>query len=169
MNAKDFSTLLEKAVPQLKEGAFLVSGAEGNPMTVGWALFGIVWGKPICTVFVRHSRYSHELMQSNPVFTVSFPSSGEMKAELGICGSTSGRDTDKLQKANLSIRNISNDGKLLSGCKIHFVCNTVAKTEMDMSSVSPEILDRYYNTNQAGMNGDPHTIYFAEILEAYEE
>lgn len=167
MKKVNFFDCMDEIIPELNSGAFLVSGETGNPMTVGWASFGIVWGKPICTVFVRHSRFSHTLMEENTVFTLCVPGTGEMKTELAFCGRRSGRDTDKLSETGLSVLELENGGKALSQCKYHLVCKTVAKTEMDMGNVSPEILERYYNTNQVGENGDPHTIYFAEILDTF--
>ena len=168
MQRISFSKAIGAAAEQLSEGAFLISGDKANPMTVGWATFGVVWGKPICTVFVRHSRYSHELMEKKSTFTLSVPEKGAMKAELGICGRLSGRDVDKLTEANMSVMSNENGGQLLSGCKFHFVCKTVAKTELDMNQIDESILDRFYNTNQATEDGDPHTVYFAEIIETYE-
>ena len=168
METKNFTELIAQATEQLREGAFLVSGDGNNPMTIGWVTFGIVWNKPICTVFVRHSRYSHECMEKKDTFTVSIPKKGESKAQLGFCGSHSGRDTDKLKGANLSLVPLG-DEKGIDGCAIHFVCRTVAKTEMETSGISDDIVKRFYNTNQATEDGDPHTIYFGEIIEAFCE
>lgn len=170
MKSVDFVCLLEKAIPQLKLGAFLISGADrANPMTIGWAQFGIIWGKPICTVFVRHSRFSYELMEKYDTFTVCVPDSGSMSKELAYCGKKSGRDCDKLSDLQLFMSQTQSGGKLLDGCKLHFVCKTVAKTEMDMKNVSKEILDKFYNVNQATSDGDPHTIYFGEIIDAFTD
>ena len=51
-----YRELMGEACAQLPKGAFLM--VEGNPMTIGWAQFGVVWSKPVCTVFVRHSRHN---------------------------------------------------------------------------------------------------------------
>lgn len=152
MDYKAFNGILDTVIPQLKEGAFLLSGKEKNAMTIGWLQFGIIWGKPICTVFVRKSRYSHELMENQNEFEICVPVSGEMKAELSFCGSKSGRDTDKTNVVNSN-----------SKVYVKIACKTVAKTEMDMNNVDESILERYYNTNQATNDGDPHTIYFGEV------
>ena len=47
------------------DGAFLVvkdKKGKVNVMTIGWAMIGVVWGKPMMTVFVRPARYTHELI-----------------------------------------------------------------------------------------------------------
>ena len=44
-----------------------------NAMTIGWGALGTMWSKPCCTVYVRHSRYTHELLDpSLEVITTIF-------------------------------------------------------------------------------------------------
>ncbi len=49
---------IQKFMNRIEEGAFLVvKGKEGtNVMTVGWALIGFVWRRPVMMVAVRTSR-----------------------------------------------------------------------------------------------------------------
>ena len=44
---------------------FLISAARGGRvalMTAGWGLMGILWGKPVVTVYVRPSRYTYDAL-----------------------------------------------------------------------------------------------------------
>lgn len=165
----EFQHLIEAAVRQMPAGAFLVTGDEANPMTVGWAQWGVIWGKPILTVMVRHSRYSHKLIE-NGVFTLSVPAPGAMKDELKICGSKSGRDSDKKALAGLGTVPARENGiPGIAGCAMHFECRTLLKTEVAMENLEPELYKRFYTAGQATADGDPHTLYFGEILAAYEE
>ena len=66
-----------------------------NTMTVSWGGLGTLWNKPVATVYVRTSRYTHDFMDSNDYFTVSFYPE-EFKKQLGVLGSKSGRDMDKM-------------------------------------------------------------------------
>lgn len=91
---EEYRALLDETCGQLPKGAFLM--VDGNPMTIGWAQFGVIWGRPVCTVFVRHSRHTHALLEKSNVFTVSVPAAGTMREALAYCGSHSGRDGDKL-------------------------------------------------------------------------
>ena len=78
-----------------KKWALLTAGNKGsfNTMTVSWGGMGTIWGKPVATVYVRTSRYTHEFMDREDYFTVSlFPE--DYKKILGVLGSTSGRDMD---------------------------------------------------------------------------
>ena len=49
-----------------KEWAFLNAGNmdKFNSMTVSWGGLGTLWGKPVATVYVRTSRYTHEFMDN---------------------------------------------------------------------------------------------------------
>ncbi len=167
---RDISLLLEDAVKQMPLGAFLVTGERHNPMTIGWAQWGVIWGKPVCTVLVRHSRYSHQLIE-NGCFTVSVPRFGERKEELRLCGTLSGRDVDKLQAAGLkTLSPRSNGVGGIAGCAVHFECKTVLKTEVSMDKLDPVLYGRYYDpAREATADGDPHTVYFGEIIAAYRE
>ena len=166
---EDFKDLFKEAETQVKKGAFLIAG--DNPMTIGWCQFGIVWGIPVCTVFVRQSRYTHKMMEGNKCFTVSIPKSDDMKEELAFCGTKSGHDFNKLQELNLALLSPKTEGMQggIRGCAMHFECETVFKTESDLKDMDPSILERYYGSNQATPDGDPHTVYFGKIINAYRE
>ena len=70
------------------KGVLLTCAAEGkvNTMTIGWGTLGIEWGKPIFIAFVRESRYTKELLDKNPEFTVNIPYGQYDKSILSICG-----------------------------------------------------------------------------------
>lgn len=93
INAFDHAETILKV---LAKGAFLTTAAGGrhNTMTIGWGALGNIWGKPVFTVMVRHSRYTHELIEAHNEFTVSFPLTAAFSKALGLCGSKSGRDMD---------------------------------------------------------------------------
>ena len=57
-----------------KKWALLTAGDKDkfNTMTVSWGGLGTIWGKPVATVYVRKSRYTHDFMEDNDYFTVSF-------------------------------------------------------------------------------------------------
>jgi hypothetical protein len=69
----------------IQEGAFLTVAAKHqmNVMTIGWALVGILWRKPVLMVAVRNSRHTFGLIEEADSFTVSVPTKG-MKKELEL-------------------------------------------------------------------------------------
>ena len=74
-----------------------------NTMTASWGGFGHLWNMDVAFVFVRPTRHTFGFMESEEGFTLSFLGEGGRKA-LNICGSTSGRDTDKAKAAGISPR-----------------------------------------------------------------
>ncbi len=156
---------LSETVEQLKKGVFLM--VNGNPMTIGWAQFGILWGKPTMTVYVRKSRYTYALLENADTFTVSVPASGTMREALAYCGSKSGRDTDKMKDLHAPFVNPQFGAQSgFCGCKYHIECAILFRADLDEFSLNDDRLrERYY------LNGDPHRMFVGEILgvtEAFE-
>lgn len=170
MDNKAFSALLLRVNEQLPRGAFLTAGGDiWNPMTIGWAQFGVVWARPVVTVMVRKSRYTHSLMEKTDVFTVSFPREKQMVKELAFCGVRSGRDVNKEKEANLSrLAPRAGGAEAVAGCEIVIECRIVQKQLLDLSTFDPDFRMKYYGSNQALPDGDPHVLYVGEVLAAYE-
>lgn len=147
---------------QLKKGAFLM--VSGNPMTIGWGQFGIIWNKQTFSVYVRQSRYTHDLLDNTNMFTVSVPYEGTMQKELAFCGTRSGRDVDKMNalQASLSPAKFgAQDG--FAGCRYHIECRILFRTDLDENLLEDNaLLSRYY------ADGDTHTMYIGEILGVTE-
>ena len=108
INAFDHAETILKV---LAKGAFLTTAAGGrhNTMTIGWGALGNIWGKPVFTVMVRHSRYTHELIEAHNEFTVSFPLTAAFSKALGLCGSKSGRDMDTVSYTHLRAHETRHD------------------------------------------------------------
>jgi len=144
-----------------REGLLLVSAApDGKPnvMTIGWGTIGIIWGKPIFVVMVRHSRYTHECLEKVPEFTVNVPTP-KMKGIAAFCGSRSGREVDKFAKKGLEALPSANVKPPLVGqCAIHYECRVVHKND-----VVPDALARHILTGNYAQ-GDFHRFYYGEIL-----
>lgn len=71
-----------------------------NTMTASWGGIGFMWNKPVCLCAIRPQRYTHEFAEAADRITLSFLDSNMHKA-LEICGKESGRDCDKIAKADL--------------------------------------------------------------------
>lgn len=145
-------------------GAFLVvrdGGGKPNPMTIGWATLGVIWGEPILTVLVRPSRYTHGLIEENAHFSVNVPFQG-MESALSLCGTRSGRDCDKLAESGLRMEPGRTQGvSILPDCDLFFECETVHKTQVVEKTLDPKVLRSYYGA------GDFHTIYNGRVLHSY--
>ena len=151
------------------KGALLTTKADGkvNTMTIGWGTLGIEWGKPICTVFVRESRFSKELLDKNPEFTLNIPL-GDCREILGVCGSRSGRDMDKIKQLGLTLEEpeqVSVPG--IRELPLTLECKVIYRQEQVLGEMTAEARSRYYPATEQFPEGDVHTAYYGQILDAY--
>lgn len=153
--------LLETLKALAEPGCLLVSqGADGRPnaMAIGWATFGTIWGRPILTVLVRHSRYTWKLLQENPDFTVNVPTSDLAEAVM-LCGTKSGRDLDKMTAAGLSLAPATIvSAPIITDCVVHYECRTIHRNNVEPTDLAEEVLGECY------ARGDFHTLYFGQVM-----
>lgn len=137
-----------------------------NTMTIGWGTVGIEWGRPVFVAYVRGSRYTHQILEQNPEFTVNCPIGDIDKKILGFCGTKSGRDIDKIKELNLHLE--ESEAISVPGIKelpLTLECKVLYRNPQPTENLPQQILDRYYPE----MNGkrDFHYAYYAEIVNAY--
>ena len=104
MKETDILEINENAVKLIgKEWMLITAGnmENYNTMTASWGNIGFLWGKPVATIYVRPQRYTLEYIEREECFTLSFFPEQYRKA-LNICGTKSGRDTDKVKEAGLT-------------------------------------------------------------------
>ena len=153
-----------EAIMQLQKGVFLTvkDGEKLNTMTIGWGNIGFIWGKPIFMVMVRNSRYTAELLQNGKEFTVSIPLNVDLRKELALCGTKSGRDIDKFKECKLTeVKGKVVDTPVISECDLHYECKIVYKQSMESMTLSKDIKEKAY------ANGDYHVMYYGEIVSSY--
>ncbi|MBN1381303.1 MAG: flavin reductase family protein [Deltaproteobacteria bacterium] len=164
MQDVDYMSVAEEAMKQIRKGAFLTvkAGDALNTMTIGWAMFGVIWQKPILMVAVRDSRHTFGIIEKAQDFTVTVPKDG-MAKELAYCGTKSGRDVDKFKECRLETTSSSKaTSPIIKTPGIHYECRIVFKSAMD-----PAFLDSHYDKSLYPKK-DYHTLYFGEILASYE-
>lgn len=128
-----------------------------NTMTIAWGGLGTLWSKPVATVYVKPVRYTHEFMESNDFFTVSFYPEEYRKA-LGLLGTLSGRDGDKVAQAGLTPKAFGS-AVTFQEAKATLLCKKIYRQELDLSAIPDDAVKRYYETEA------PHTMYIGEVLE----
>ncbi len=134
-----------------------------NSMVIGWGLVGSVWGRPIWTVLVRPSRYTYDLIEQTGDFTISVPGP-DMEKACKVCGSTSGRNRDKLGQAGLraaAARKVQSP--IIEGGIIHYECQVLHKSDLAPGALVQEIKTGSYP------NGDFHRTYWGQIVAAYAD
>ena len=130
--------------------------AAGRPdiITLGWAM-PTSGRPPMLAISVGHTRYSHGLIEKGGEFVLAFPSIQLAEACM-VCGSTSGRDTDKIKTANLRTAPAKVvRPPLLEGCLANFECrvrsklttgdHTIFVGEVLASHVDESVSERVYN------------------------
>lgn len=161
----NFTLRLEEAMNFLhKYGAFLTvkDGDIANTMTISWGNIGFEWNRPIFTVLVRKSRYTHGIIERSNEFTVSIPLNDDLKEALAFYGTKSGRDMNKYEIFPLAIEpGKSVSTPIVSDCKLHYECRVVYKQDMNPELISDSVKESNYK------NGDYHTIYYGEIVDCY--
>ena len=136
---------------------FLIRSDKFNTMTISWGGLGTIWGKPVATVYVRTSRYTHEFMDAKDFFTVSFyPES--CKQILGVLGSKSGRDMDKMKESGLTP--VQAGGSMsFKEAEVTLVCRKLFKQQLDVANMLEDVAKAMYE-GQA-----PHDMYIGEIVD----
>ena len=129
-----------------------------NTMTASWGMMGEIWGKEAVTVYIRQSRYTKEFVDSQDYFTLSLFDG--YKKELGVLGSKSGRDGDKISEVGFTIEEVDNQ-PTFSQCKAVLVCKKMYQDDIAIKDMKEDITKAMYQ------DGDQHTMYIAEIVGCY--
>lgn len=142
-----------------KKWALLTAGnnEKFNTMTISWGGLGTLWGKPVATTYVRTSRYTHEFMDQNDYFTISFYPE-EYKKILGVLGSKSGRDVDKMHESGLTAKFLP-ESVTFEEAEVTLVCRKLFVQRLDPENILDEKAKAFYKTDA------PHDVYIGEVVE----
>ena len=91
-----------------------------NAMTASWGGIGILWNKPVATIYVRPQRYTFPLCESADRLSLCVLPE-EYRSALTFCGRNSGRDKDKLKECSLS-SNETDGVKFIEQSRLVFIC-----------------------------------------------
>lgn len=156
-----------------KQWALVTAGTPEhfNGCTVGWGCMGTLWNKPVVAVFLHPARYTSEFLRENDSFTVSFFPESCRKA-LGIMGSRSGRDGDKVSAAGLTPVPLG-DSVGYREASLSFLCRKLYQQPFARAELAPEIQSYYRTRPQAfppDENGEwrPHWVFVGEVVQTFE-
>ena len=106
-----------------KPVALVTAAADGrdNVMTAAWVNAACM-DPPMLAVSVRSSRFTHGLIERGGQFAVNLPGE-ELLEAAELCGSLSGRDCDKFERAGLTREAASRIGApLVAECPLSIEC-----------------------------------------------
>lgn len=150
-----------------KEWMLITAGNKNsyNTMTASWGGIGFIWNKPSTFVFVRDSRYTYEFLQREESFTLSFFPEQYRKA-LTICGSKSGRDTDKVKEAGLTPMETTSGLMSFQEARMIIECKKMFVQELDYENLTEpyksKIMEESYNKEPS-----KHQLFISEIVNVW--
>ena len=159
---------LSEAAPLLEKqmaegGVFMCTAAGGvqNVLTIGWGGLNVFFGHPCILAPVRESRHSFTLLAQNPAFTLSVPLH-DMKEQLAVAGSKSGRDMDKfsghgMTAAPAQVVNVP----IVAECELHIECEPMGTLTQSADTLPQDVLDRFYASR------DMHTFFLGKVVKCY--
>ena len=129
--------------------------SRANAMTASWGGVGILWNKPVATVYIRPQRHSFSLVERLDRISLCFPSS-DMRETMKFCGTRSGADTDKFEELGIKVEWI--DGvPVPDGSKTVMICKKAYTDDLKKHSfVDTDHLKHY-------PSDDFHRFYILEI------
>lgn len=133
-----------------------------NMMTVSWGTFGILWNRPIATVFVRPQRHTYKFMESHDLFSVCIFDDEKYRNILSLCGSKSGKNIDKMHLPGLTPRFDGGGPVIFNEAHTAVVCRKLYVDDIDPKLFLLPELESYYPGK------DYHRFYIGEIIRAYK-
>ena len=142
-----------------RKWALLTAGGKEsfNTMTISWGGLGTIWNKPVATVYVRKSRYTHDFMDREDYFTVSFYPE-EYRKVLTVLGSKSGRDMDKMNASGLTSKK-AGESVSFEEAEVTLVCKKLFCQTLEAKNIPDDIRSSLYADN------DLHDMYIGEVVE----
>ncbi len=130
-----------------------------NAMTVSWGGIGILWNKPVCYIFIRHSRNTFNFIEKSDSVSVSFLDE-EYKDELTRFGRLSGKDIDKFKDSRLhpALDVDMDEYYIAEACEV-LKCKKLYGVDLTLDNMPEEIVNKNYPTK------DIHRMYVLEIKQ----
>ena len=134
-----------------------------NTMTASWGCIGHLWNKPVAVIFIRPQRYTFGFTEEQDSFTLSFFGDGHREA-LTICGTLSGRDVNKVEKAGLTPYYTENGNVAFEEAVLVLECKKLYADFLNKEAfLETGIVQKDYP------EGDFHKMYIAEIVNVWEK
>ena len=148
-----------------KEWLLITAGNEEkcNTMTASWGAMGVMWGKNVAIAVIRPQRYTKKFVDEQESFTLSFYPD-DKKPALSYCGSHSGKDMAKGEKAAAAgLTPLYVDGTVAyEEADMILVCKKLYEAPVDPKGFADEsLIAKWYP------DSDFHEAYVAEITAVY--
>ena len=154
------SELMIKPFEQFNDDWALVTAGpinDHNSMTVSWGGMGTLWSKPVVTIYIKPVRHTHQFIEKNEYFVVSFFDEKYRRA-LQAMGTYSGRNEDKDKLSKLTPVS-HGEVTIYQEAKLTIICKKIYQNDLDINNIPEEDVKKYYQHEA------PHTMYIGEVVE----
>lgn len=132
-------------------------GESASGMTVSWGGTGIMWERPVVTIYIRPQRFTKTLIDANDRFSLSFLPE-DMRNISQFFGRNSAADgIDKFAESGASAV-FEEEVPYVDGADMVFICRKLISGEFDPDRIYDSCNDSTYYPDK-----DYHTYYIAEI------
>ncbi len=137
-----------------------------NTMTASWGGVGVLWNKPVATVYIRPQRHTKQFVDNGDYFTLSVLPN-EMRDILTYCGRNSGKDVDKDKECSLTpfIAAADNEQTVAyEQSRLILVCRKLYSDNLkEECFIDPSVAEKNYAAK------DYHQMYIGEIVKVLEK
>lgn len=133
-----------------------------NTMTASWGGLGIMWAKQVAFIVIRPQRYTKEFVDNADSFSLTFFDKSYLK-KLSYLGKVSGRDENKIEKAELNILHETGIPYFEEAHTAIFVKKLYAQPMGGDFFLDKEIINRWFPEN------DFHILYIGEITKVLKK
>jgi len=131
-----------------------------NMMTASWGGLGNLYQKPVAFCFINPSRYTYQLMEKNDTYTLTFYNEGSREA-LKLCGSQSGRNTDKVKASGLTPLTTPSGSKAFKEAWLIIECKKMVAQSLNPEALKNETLKQEWEGKAM------HKMYIGEIINVW--
>ena len=167
---KKLETKLSAGVWALPSFPVVLVTVERNIMTAG-AFHFYSFDPPSVMVGVIRQRYTYELISKHNEFGINIPTVEQIEL-VRICGSVSGRDVDKYEKAGVTpVPGVKIESCLIKECPLSLECQVVHQVDFRgthqwfVGEIKAVHIDDAYSRDQALMFWDREYRGVGEFLE----
>jgi flavin reductase (DIM6/NTAB) family NADH-FMN oxidoreductase RutF len=130
-----------------------------NTMTAAWGGLGVMWSTNVAYTVIKESRFTKEFVDAADSFSISFLDHKTYEKEFLYLGTVSGRDEDKIKKANINVNYYEGVPFIDEASKVLICKKMFAQTMKPESIVIKEIDDKFYQDK------DYHELYIGGITQ----
>ncbi len=129
-----------------------------NTMTASWGSMGVLWFKPVVTIFIRPVRHTFDFANSNDFFTLCFFDE-EHRNMLNYCGKNSGKEKDKIKETGLIPIETERGNIYYEQASLIIECKKLYSDDIkSLNFMDSDIPNKIYPTK------DFHRFYIGEVI-----